>query len=139
MKRLITGDGGFPGDRAARALFDATRPSVDADGRTPHLVVSSPVAVFGPEPARSRRAHRRHRREPAGRCLKRGDGRIVNIASVAGKEGIPNASHHSASKAGLIAPTKSLAKEPATKGVLANVVSPAAAKTAIRARRARRI
>ncbi|MEP7099394.1 MAG: SDR family NAD(P)-dependent oxidoreductase [Burkholderiales bacterium] len=63
--------------------------------------------------------------------LKQGYGRIVNIASVAGKEGNPNASHYSASKAGLIALTKSLAKELATKGVLVNVVSPAAAKTAI--------
>jgi NAD(P)-dependent dehydrogenase (short-subunit alcohol dehydrogenase family) len=60
-----------------------------------------------------------------------GYGRIVNIASVAGKEGNPNASHYSASKAGLIALTKSLAKELATKGVLVNAVSPAAAKTAI--------
>ena len=61
----------------------------------------------------------------------RGYGRIINIASVAGKEGNPNASHYSASKAGLIALTKSLAKELATKGVLVNAVSPAAAKTAI--------
>ena len=58
-------------------------------------------------------------------------GRIVNIASIAGKEGNPNASHYSASKAGLIALTKSLSKELATKGVLVNAVSPAAAKTAI--------
>ena len=63
--------------------------------------------------------------------IKQGYGRIVNIASVAGKEGNPNASHYSASKAGLIALTKSLAKELATKGVLVNAVSPAAAKTAI--------
>ena len=63
--------------------------------------------------------------------LKQGYGRIVNIASVAGKEGNPNASHYSASKAGLIALTKSLAKELATKGVLVNAVAPAAAKTAI--------
>ena len=63
--------------------------------------------------------------------LKQGYGRIVNIASVAGKEGNPNASHYSASKAGLIALTKSLAKELATKGVIVNAVSPAAAKTAI--------
>jgi NAD(P)-dependent dehydrogenase (short-subunit alcohol dehydrogenase family) len=63
--------------------------------------------------------------------LKQGYGRIVNIASVAGKEGNPNASHYSASKAGLIALTKSLAKELATKGVLVNAVTPAAAKTAI--------
>jgi NAD(P)-dependent dehydrogenase (short-subunit alcohol dehydrogenase family) len=58
-------------------------------------------------------------------------GRIVNIASVAGKEGNPNASHYSASKAGLIALTKSLGKELATMGVLVNAVAPAAAKTAM--------
>jgi NAD(P)-dependent dehydrogenase (short-subunit alcohol dehydrogenase family) len=58
-----------------------------------------------------------------------GYGRIVNIASIAGKEGNPNASHYSASKAGLIGLTKSLAKELAAKGVLVNCVTPAAAKT----------
>ena len=58
-----------------------------------------------------------------------GYGRIVNIASIAGKEGNPNASHYSASKAGLIALTKSLAKELAARGVLVNAVTPAAAKT----------
>lgn len=63
--------------------------------------------------------------------IEAGYGRIVNIASVAGKEGNPNASHYSASKAALIALTKSLGKELATKGVLVNAVSPAAAKTAM--------
>ena len=63
--------------------------------------------------------------------LKQGYGRIVNVASVAGKEGNPNASHYSASKAGLIALTKSLGKELATKGILVNAVAPAAAKTAM--------
>ena len=63
--------------------------------------------------------------------VSRGWGRIVNIASVAGKEGNPNASHYSVSKAGVIALTKSLAKEVATKGVLVNAVAPAAAKTAM--------
>ena len=58
-----------------------------------------------------------------------GYGRIVNIASIAGKEGNPNASHYSASKAGLIGLTKSLGKELATKGVLVNCITPAAAKT----------
>ena len=58
-----------------------------------------------------------------------GYGRVVNIASIAGKEGNPNASHYSASKAGLIALTKSLAKELAATGVLVNCVTPAAAKT----------
>jgi 3-oxoacyl-[acyl-carrier protein] reductase len=60
-----------------------------------------------------------------------GYGRIVNIASVAGKEGNPNASHYSASKAGLIGLTKSLGKELAKTGVLVNAVTPAAAKTPI--------
>ena len=63
--------------------------------------------------------------------IERKYGRIVNVASVAGKEGNPNASHYSASKAGLIALTKSLGKELATKGVLVNAVAPAAAKTAM--------
>ena len=61
----------------------------------------------------------------------RGWGRIVNVASVAGKEGNPNASHYSASKAGVIALTKSLAKEIATKGVLVNAIAPAVARTAM--------
>ena len=65
------------------------------------------------------------------RMLAQGYGRIVNIASVAGKEGNPNASHYSASKAGLIALTKSLAKEVATKGVLVNAITPAVARTAM--------
>jgi 3-oxoacyl-[acyl-carrier protein] reductase len=63
--------------------------------------------------------------------LKQGYGRIVNIASVAGKEGNPNASHYSASKAGLIGLTKSLGKELAAKNILVNAVTPAAAKTEI--------
>jgi 2-dehydro-3-deoxy-L-rhamnonate dehydrogenase (NAD+) len=65
------------------------------------------------------------------RMIEQGYGRIVNIASVAGKEGNPNASHYSASKAGLIGLTKSLGKELATKNVLVNAVTPAAAKTEI--------
>ncbi len=63
--------------------------------------------------------------------LAAGYGRIVNIASIAGKEGNPNASHYSASKAGLIALTKSLGKELAGKGIVVNAVTPAAAKTAM--------
>ena len=58
-------------------------------------------------------------------------GRIVNIASVAGKEGNPNASAYSASKAAVIALTKSLGKELADTGVRVNCVTPAAVKTAI--------
>ena len=60
-----------------------------------------------------------------------GYGRIVNIASIAGKEGNPNAAHYSASKAGVIALTKSLGKELAGYDIAVNAVTPAAAKTAI--------
>jgi NAD(P)-dependent dehydrogenase (short-subunit alcohol dehydrogenase family) len=63
--------------------------------------------------------------------LKAGYGRIINVASIAAKEGNPNASHYSASKAGLIALTKSLGKELATKGILVNCITPAAAQTEI--------
>ncbi len=63
--------------------------------------------------------------------IKNGYGRIVNIASIAGKEGNPNASHYSASKAGLIGLTKSLGKELATNGIAVNCITPAAAKTDI--------
>ena len=63
--------------------------------------------------------------------IARGYGRIVNIASIAGKEGNPNASHYSASKAGLIALTKSLGKELAGTGVVVNCITPAAARTPI--------
>ena len=57
--------------------------------------------------------------------LEAGYGRIVNVSSVAGKEGNPNASAYSASKAAVIGFTKSLGKELATKGVIANAVTPA--------------
>ena len=58
-------------------------------------------------------------------------GRIVNIASIAGKEGNPNASAYSSSKAGVIALTKSLGKELAQNNIAVNCVTPAAAKTRI--------
>jgi 3-oxoacyl-[acyl-carrier protein] reductase len=58
-------------------------------------------------------------------------GRIVNIASIAGKEGNPNMCAYSASKAGVIAFTKSLAKEVATEGICVNSISPAVIRTRI--------
>ena len=63
----------------------------------------------------------------------RGWGRIVNIASMAGKDGNPKLSAYSASKAAVIAMTKSLGKELATTGVLANVVAPAVIETPMNA------
>jgi NAD(P)-dependent dehydrogenase (short-subunit alcohol dehydrogenase family) len=63
------------------------------------------------------------------RMLERNYGRIVNIASIAGKEGNPNASAYSASKAGVIALTKSLGKEVAGRNIAVNCITPAVAKT----------
>lgn len=63
--------------------------------------------------------------------IERNYGRIVNIASVAGKEGNPNASAYSASKAAVIALTKSLGKEVADKNIAVNCITPAAARTRI--------
>ncbi len=63
--------------------------------------------------------------------IKNNYGRIVNIASIAGKEGNPNAGAYSTSKAGVIALTKSLGKELAQKNIAVNCVTPAAAKTRI--------
>ena len=63
--------------------------------------------------------------------LKRSYGRIVNIASIAGKEGNPNMAPYSASKAAVIGLTKSLGKEVATKGICVNAVTPAVIQTQI--------
>src|SRR5262249_62042715 len=63
--------------------------------------------------------------------LRNGYGRIVNIASIAGKEGNPNAAAYSASKAGVISLTKSLGKELATSNVVVNCVTPAVIATDI--------
>lgn len=65
------------------------------------------------------------------RMLEKRYGRIVNVASIAGKEGNPNASHYSAAKAGLIALTKSLGKELASQNIVVNAITPAAAHTEI--------
>ncbi len=66
---------------------------------------------------------------PAMRLAKQG--RIINIASLAGKEGTPNASAYSAAKAGVLAMTKSLGKELASTGILVNAIAPAAVKTTL--------
>jgi 3-oxoacyl-[acyl-carrier protein] reductase len=63
--------------------------------------------------------------------LRQGYGRIVNVASIAGKEGNANASAYSASKAGVIALTKSLGKETAHQNISVNCITPAAARTRI--------
>lgn len=63
--------------------------------------------------------------------IERGYGRIVNVASIAAKEGNPNASAYSASKAGVIALTKSLGKETAEYDIAVNCITPAAARTRI--------
>jgi len=63
--------------------------------------------------------------------IERGYGRIVNIASIAGKEGNPNAVPYSAAKAGVIGLTKAIAKEVATSGVIVNAVTPAVIETEI--------
>jgi len=65
----------------------------------------------------------------APRMMRKGYGRIVNIASIAGKEGNPNAAHYSAAKAGVISLTKSLGKEMVETGVLCNCVTPAVIET----------
>lgn len=70
-------------------------------------------------------------REIVPKMLEKGYGRIVNIASIAGKEGNPNASHYSAAKAGVIGLTKSLGKELARTGIVVNCVTPAVVETDI--------
>jgi len=70
-------------------------------------------------------------REVVPKMRERNYGRIINIASVAGKDGNPNASAYSASKAAVIGLTKSLGKELADTGIRVNCVTPAAVKTAI--------
>jgi 3-oxoacyl-[acyl-carrier protein] reductase len=65
------------------------------------------------------------------RMIEAGYGRIVNIASIAGKEGNPNAVPYSAAKAGVIGLTKAVAKEVATKGVIVNAITPAVIETEI--------
>jgi 3-oxoacyl-[acyl-carrier protein] reductase len=125
------------------AVAAATARAVAADGRIDILVNNAGITggnatTWELDPAVWRRVIEVNLIAPYLTCrhvvprmMGAGYGRIVNIASVAGKEGNPNASHYSASKAGLIALTKSLGKELATKGILVNAVAPAVAKTAM--------
>jgi len=125
------------------AVAAATRGTLAAEGRIDIVVNNAGItggnaSTWELEPAVWRRVVEVNLVAPYLVCrhvvppmIEAGYGRIVNIASVAGKEGNPNASHYSASKAGLIALTKSLAKELATRGVLVNAVTPAVARTAI--------
>ena len=125
------------------AVAAATAAAVAAHGRIDILVNNAGITggnavTWDLDPAMWRRVIEVNLVAPYLTCravvpqmITQGYGRIVNIASIAGKEGNPNASHYSASKAGLIALTKSLGKELATKGVLVNCITPAAAKTAM--------
>ncbi|UTD26872.1 SDR family NAD(P)-dependent oxidoreductase [Bradyrhizobium sp. WD16] len=125
------------------AVGEATRATVAAHGKLDILVNNAGITggngpLWQLEPAVWRRVVEVNLIAPYLTCravvpemLKTGWGRIVNIASIAGKEGNPNASHYSSSKAGLIGLTKSLAKELATSNILVNCVTPAAAKTEI--------
>ena len=125
------------------AVAAATRRAIDEDGRIDILVNNAGITggnapTWELAPAVWRQVLEVNLVAPyltcrhvAPKMMAAGYGRIVNIASVAGKEGNPNASHYSASKAGLIALTKSLGKEMATKGVLVNAVTPAVARTAM--------
>jgi 3-oxoacyl-[acyl-carrier protein] reductase len=123
-------------DRAAQRLVGRT-------GRIDFLVNSagysgSTVPLLEADPAEWRRIvdinllgvfHACRSVAPAMRGA--GRGRIVNIASLAGKEGTPNSSAYSASKAGVLALTKALGKELAGTGVLVNALAPAAIETAL--------
>jgi 2-dehydro-3-deoxy-L-rhamnonate dehydrogenase (NAD+) len=123
------------------AVATATRSTIDAFGQIDVLVNSA--GITGPNmktweytPADFRRVIEVDLVAPYLVCravvphmIAAGYGRIVNIASVAGKEGNPNAPAYSAAKAGLIGLTKSLGKELATSGVACNCITPAAAQT----------
>lgn len=134
------------------ALVDVTNPaSVDAAvaltvgafGKIDILVNNAGIAgtnakVWETDPAEWQRVMAINLNGPFHCCravvpqmLKNGYGRIVNIASIAGKEGNPNAAHYSASKAGVVALTKSLGKELVTSNIIVNAVTPAVIETDI--------
>ena len=152
-QRLVQAENGLPADGRVRSAIveltmapdieAAAQQTIDAWGRIDILINNAGItggnaATWELRPEVWRRVIEVNLIAPFLTCraivpqmIRQGYGRIVNIASIAGKEGNPNASHYSASKAGLIALSKSLAKELATQGVLVNAVTPAAARTAI--------
>lgn len=126
-----------------RAIAHACAETVNGRGRIDVLVNNAGVAganatVWDTDPDEWRRVMRINLDGPflcsravVPTMIAQNYGRIVNIASIAGKEGNPNAAHYSASKAAVIALTKSLGKELASYDIAVNAVTPAAAKTAI--------
>ncbi|WP_395751838.1 SDR family NAD(P)-dependent oxidoreductase [Prosthecobacter sp.] len=125
------------------SVESATASTIGAFGRIDILVNNAGIAgtnakVWETDPAEWQRVMAINLNGPFHCChavvphmLKGGYGRIVNIASIAGKEGNPNAAHYSASKAGVVALTKSLGKELATSGIIVNAVTPAVIETDI--------
>ncbi len=123
------------------AVEAALKATEDAQGQTDILVTSAgitgPIATVVDYPPEAWRKVIEIDLIGVYACLRavglgmtaRGYGRIVNIASIAGKEGNPNASAYSAAKAGVIALTKSMGKELAQSGVLVNAVAPAVIET----------
>src|SRR5579875_17935 len=127
----------------AEAVQRAAETTVDALGRLDILVASAGISgpnatVWEYPPEQWRRVVEINlfgvfysNRAVVPQMLRQDYGRIVNIASIAGKEGNPNASAYSASKAGVIGFTKSLGKELAKTGIRVNCITPAAVRTAI--------
>lgn len=125
------------------SVAQATEATVQAFGKIDILVNNAGIAganakLWETDPAEWQRVININLHGPFHCCravvphlLQNNYGRIVNIASIAGKEGNPNAAHYSASKAGLIALTKSLGKELATRNILVNCIAPAVIETDI--------
>jgi 3-oxoacyl-[acyl-carrier protein] reductase len=125
-------DTGAGHDREAACRADILVASAGITGQTPRSCNIRRCLEAGDRHQPDRRVPQQPRRARGHGQARLG--RIVNIASVAGKEGNPNASAYSASKAGVIGLTKSLGKELATTGVLVNCVAPAVVKTSCSAR-----
>jgi 3-oxoacyl-[acyl-carrier protein] reductase len=128
---------------SAESVEAAAASTVQAFGKLDILINNAGIAgtnakVWETDPAEWRRVLDINLTGPFHCCravvphlLRNGYGRIVNIASIAGKEGNPNAAHYSASKAGVIALTKSLGKELATSNIVVNCITPAVIATDI--------